>query len=208
MRYTTRPLSDRTWFRPQSKRVGTRFSSKWPDTLKLLYREVEALTGKNLVIEVDIQEADLRLDGAIRAASRAASPAVIVSFDSKHGPLTYRCDRFVAQFYGQPDDWQQNVRAIALTLESLRAVDRYGATESGQQYTGWKAIGTAPAKVNESSLQVMERLAGVTVDEAGGAARVIALARRAAHPDRGGSTEAWDQWSAAYRSQIQSVVKS
>ena len=101
--YTTRPLSDRTWLNPAA-RVPTRFSAKWDNTLELLYREVDMLAGADIVIEVDITEADLRLDGTIRTRARAASPAVIVSFDSKHGPLSYRCDRFVAAYYNQPDD--------------------------------------------------------------------------------------------------------
>lgn len=195
--YTTRPLSDRNWLNP-SARVPTRFSAKWDATLEVLYREVEMLDGRGLVIEVDITEGDLRLDGTIRARARAASPAVIVSFDSKHGPLSYRCDRFVAAYYNQPDDWQQNVRAIALTLEALRSVDRYGATETGQQYAGWKAIGSAPAQVRQGALEVLAELAGITLAEAAAdTGRAASLARRKSHPDTGGSTEKWHRYSAA-----------
>lgn len=35
--------------------------------------------------------------------------------------------------------WQHNVRSIALGLEALRAVDRYGITRRGQQYAGFRA---------------------------------------------------------------------
>jgi hypothetical protein len=37
------------------------------------------------------------------------------------------------------EDWQHNVRAIALTLEALRAVDRYGTT-GGRQYAGFRQL--------------------------------------------------------------------
>jgi hypothetical protein len=40
------------------------------------------------------------------------------------------------------EDWQSNARAIALTLEALRAVDRYGATQ-GRQYAGFQQQLTA-----------------------------------------------------------------
>lgn len=42
------------------------------------------------------------------------------------------------------EDWQHNVRSIALTLEALRAVDRYGATQ-GRQYAGFAGVLTAKA---------------------------------------------------------------
>ena len=32
MRYTVRPLSDRTWMRPASRRTRSRFTSSWSDT--------------------------------------------------------------------------------------------------------------------------------------------------------------------------------
>ncbi len=35
--------------------------------------------------------------------------------------------------------WQHNVRSIALGLEALRAVDRYGISRRGEQYAGFRA---------------------------------------------------------------------
>ena len=56
--YTTRPLRDRTWLRPADKREASRFSSSWGDTETLLVSEVAALRGRDLVIEVDVTEAE------------------------------------------------------------------------------------------------------------------------------------------------------
>lgn len=39
--------------------------------------------------------------------------------------------------------WQHNVRSIALGLEALRAVDRYGISRRGEQYAGFR--GALPA---------------------------------------------------------------
>lgn len=39
--------------------------------------------------------------------------------------------------------WQHNVRSIALGLDALRAVDRYGISKRGQQYAGFRAALTA-----------------------------------------------------------------
>lgn len=193
--YATRPLHDRTWLRPPGQRERSRFDSTWTKTLNLLGAEVAHLRGRDLVLEVDVQESDLKLDGTLRARARAATPAVVVAFETKaHGPMLYRCDRYVAAWSNQGEDWQQNVRAIALTLEALRAVSRYGATETGQQYAGFKALpaGTAMGTAVASHLTSSEAQARVLAlagsstwpTSESGINRVVQLAKRAAHPDR------------------------
>jgi hypothetical protein len=83
MHYTTRPLSDRTWLRPASARKRSQFDSTWTDTLDLLAREVKHLRGRDVVIEVDVREQDIKLDGMLRANARAPEhPAVVVAFDA------------------------------------------------------------------------------------------------------------------------------
>ena len=146
MRYTTRPLSDRTWLRPASTRERSRFDATWSKTQTLLGREIDHLGGRDVVIEIDVREQDFKLNGELRANARTPEhPAVVVAFETaEHGPMLYRCDRFYAPYYGQVD-WQHNVRAIALTLEALRAVDRYGATETGQQSVSYTHL-TLPTK--------------------------------------------------------------
>lgn len=195
MRYATRPISDRTWIH-QTGREYSRFDTPWSKTLQLLGREVDALRGSNVVIEVDVPERAIRLDGGLRADAKASGPAVVVAFDSKHGPLQYRCDRFVTRWSSQGPDWQHNVRAIALTLESLRAVDRYGATNTGQQYAGWKQIGAAPLAADDA-LRTLARIAGVSVLDVD-RDRLISLARRKAHPDTGGSAALWAEFTRAH----------
>ena len=69
-----------------------------------------------------------------RANASPKSPAVVIAFESKHGPLQYATDAFT--------HWQANVRAVALGLEALRRVERYGITKHGEQYTGWKQLGS------------------------------------------------------------------
>jgi D-tyrosyl-tRNA(Tyr) deacylase len=141
MKYTVRPLSDRTWTRPAGTRIASRFDSTWTSTRDLLGREIDQLHGRDIVIEVDVEERHIRLDGMLRSDAKAASPAVVVAFETTaHGPMLYRCDRYTRGWRSSGTDWQENVRAIALTLQALRAVDRYGATETGQQYAGFKAL--------------------------------------------------------------------
>ncbi|UUW88438.1 hypothetical protein [Pimelobacter simplex] len=203
MKYTVRPLSDRTWLRPNSQRTGTRFTAKWKETEQLLLDEVAHLDGRQLVIEVDVREQDLRLDGTLRTNAReASSPGVVVAFESKHGPMLYRCDTFVAPYTWQGVDWQHNVRAVALTLQSLRAVDRYGATDTGQQYQGFKAIGggtampAAATMGRAEALRVVYDLTGFRLEgdpQSEAVQKAWRSARASVHPDRhGGDHQRWN----------------
>lgn len=212
LRYTVRPISDRTWQRP-GEREQSRFTTTWSDTLGLLERELRHLEASDLVIEVDVRERDIRLDGLLRADARSSSPGVVVAFQTPElGALQYRLDRFERPTYGKctrMDSWQHNVRGVALTLESLRAVDRYGPTRSAQQYQGYRAIGSGPATpLGAGDRMVPADAAQVISDLTGVAAAVIlqhpdtsrAAYRRAArraHPDTGGDREQFIRVAAA-----------
>ena len=209
MRYTVRPLSDRTWLRPASARQQSRFDTTWSKTLQLLGREVDHLGGRDVVLEVDVPERGIRNDGQLRADARASSPAVVLVFESKHGPMQYRCDRFVEPAWRRGVDWQQNVRAIALTLEALRAVDRYGAVDTGQQYAGFKALPAGRAMpashmTTDEAWGILGSFGDRPIREQqtdpSGLPRAYRSARAFAHPDRhGGDRTLWDQVEQAAR---------
>lgn len=176
---TVRPITrpyDRKW---------SPFRTAWSNTLTLLARELENLGAARVVLELDVTESDLRIDGMPRASARPATPAVALSFDSDYGPLRYATDVF--------NDWQDNLRAIALGLEALRKVDRYGISKRGEQYTGWKALPATPS--GRSPIDVFQQYAG---DHAGTDPRALyraALLR--VHPDGGGDRAAFDAVQAA-----------
>lgn len=185
MDFTFRPLVG--WPGPMTTgRKRAKFRAGYNDTLKLLDAELRHLGARNVVLQVALREDEIRLDGKPRAGSRPSHPGVILSFDSKHGPLSYPCDRF--------GDWVDNLRAIALSLEHLRAVDRYGVTKRGEQYQGWTAL-PPPASspmTKVEACQVLLRLSGAQAVEMGDVEQQRKLYRQAAmkhHPDRGGDAE-------------------
>lgn len=201
MRYTVRPISDRTAFTGQHQ--ASPFKATWSDTLEVLERELHQLQAKEIVLELDVTESEIRLDGMVRSNARVESPAVRLAFESKHGPLTYATDRFISPSYRRTlTDWQHNVRAIALGLEALRRVDRYGVTKRGEQYAGWKAIGAGPATAMPAGMTHeqaydtlamildLRDLANLDVPDS----KLVRRARAAAHPDRhNGDRTLWDQ---------------
>jgi hypothetical protein len=170
---TVRPLG------AESVPLGGRWSSfraPWNATVSLLAKELRQLDARQIVLQIAVTERDVRIDGMPRANARLLNPAVILSFESKYGPLRYAT--------GEYDDWQDNVRAVALSMQALRAVDRYGVSKRGEQYTGWRAIpqSTDPADSLRTREQAQEFLDG----EYGGDLR---RALFETHPDRGGDSD-------------------
>lgn len=122
---------------PDRRRGRHTFRAGYPDTIAALEYEVLVLHGKDIVIGAGFRPEDLRQDGLPRVGARQpAHPGIELSFTTEqHGRLTYATD--VCEL------WQHNLRSIALGLEALRAVDRYGITPSGQQYAGFRQLTTA-----------------------------------------------------------------
>lgn len=186
MRYETRPLGP--WLGPvtDDRASARRFKAPWRSTLDLLAKETDYLGAPLIVVQVDVAETDVRRDGMVRAHVRPGFPGVRISFGSHYGPLTYATDTF--------DDWQANVRAIALGLEALRTVDRYGISKTGEQYVGWRAITNSNAEsmtVEQAALYLADA-AGLPVDlpvNPEQVKRAFLKAAKDMHPDRGGDGE-------------------
>jgi hypothetical protein len=194
--FTTGPATE-YGYRPRRGGVD------WSATTTLLERELRELRAKNILLQMFVTQRDCRNDGWIRADARPSEPGVILTFDSKHGPLSYPCDTF--------RDWQSNVRAIALALEALRKVDRYGVTKRGEQYTGFGQLppagGTSRTLTPEAAALVVVCLSGYEIDADEDVPAVLLdydsfqwhyrEAAKNTHPDAGGSTEAFQNLQAA-----------
>jgi len=139
---TLRPIT--TWpgvETPAYDRRQSQFKATYSTTLTKLELELEKLDAYAPVVELWVTDRDIRVDGQLRAGTRPEKPGVILSFESKHGPLRYACDLFVAPpWKGHSEHWHHNLRAIVLGLEALRRIERYGIASRAEQYTGWKAL--------------------------------------------------------------------
>ena len=197
MRYEIRTLGP--WIGPiTNPRQRAQFRANWSATLEQLGRETDKLGARLVVLQVDVTDQWIRRDGMLHARAQVGSPAVRVAFESRHGPLTYAADRY--------DRWQDNLRAIVLSLEALRAVDRYGVSSRGEQYKGWTAIAATAQPVAMAVIDAARLLAEET-DFAFKPADLIvepALVRRAFrgamfrnHPDHGGDGAKLDRITAA-----------
>lgn len=152
---TFRPIH--RWPGPETRdRRPSRFRASWKNTIDLLHRELRMLGARHVVLQMDLTERQLRLDGYPRAGARPDTPRVILSFETSDGvALSFPCDTWT--------DWQDNLRAIALTLEHLRAVERYGVTRRQEQYAGWRALpaggSTSATFTSEAAAEFVARAA-------------------------------------------------
>jgi len=197
--YVIRPLP--AWTDPETypRRGAHIFRASWQDTLALLEDEIDKINGKPpIVFQVDVQESDLRLDGMLRSNAKVGHPGVVINFESKYGPLRYATDAYERQWGHGLDGWKANIRAIALALQALRAVDRYGVTKRGEQYVGWRALpagGSVTFPSADEALRWMREMAGAS--DGASARDVYRTLARKMHPDAGGSAEDWDRLDAA-----------
>ena len=200
--------------RTKGRRRST-FSVSWSQALGQLENELVHLGAKDIVIQLALNEDEIRLDGWPKAGVRPSHPGVIVSFQSKFGSLRYFCDEYDDDLYGKRNlvGYQANLRAIGLGLAALRAVDRYGFTKRGEQYTGFKALGAGDglATRQEAGVMLREMVMGAPCIDRGclidrehmghpwDVAHAAELALWLAHPDHGGSTEQFEQVQRARR---------
>lgn len=187
-------------FRPIDKWPGTRtpsyrrkraqFRASYAKTLDLLEYELRHLRARDIVIQAGFTFDQIRNDGWPRSNAQPSDPGVIVSFQSPQGEFSFPCDRYT--------DWQGNLRAIALSLQALRAVDRYGVTQHAEQYRGWQQLPPpAPPSSNTMSRDIAATvLANYSIftpaeilTQPDKREEAYRQAARKTHPDAGGSHE-------------------
>lgn len=114
-------------------RKGSPFKASWERTLELLQVELERLKATHALIQIACRPEDIRIDGRPALNARTAHPGAILTCDGRLGALSFPCDAF-------DPDWRTNVHAIALGMEALRKLERYGIVRNNQQYTGYAAL--------------------------------------------------------------------
>lgn len=190
VRVQVEPLAAWTYAETGSgARVYSPFSAKYSLTLDELDRELYALGAHRhgaAALQVVTAERNLRRDGLLRSGAKIEHPGVALSFTADDaGPLTFFCDKFVARGTGL--HWQHNLRAIVLTLEKLRAVDRYGVTGSGQQYAGFRQIEAPSASKGAARARLAE--IGEARPEVTSDTDLVREARKRSHPDQHADSE-------------------
>lgn len=190
LKFKALPSSLPGWASANAERPFSRFKSSWTTIVTDLDQELRQIEASDVFISVVAEKpaSAVRIDGGIRAGAKVIHPGVRLTIGrSKHGPLVFDCDTYRRPSWAasSPPSWQHNLRAISKTLGALRAMDRYGASQ-GRQYAGWAEL---EAKTGGASpLTRLAEIAGL--DPEGQPQKdIVRAARRATHPDRGGTHE-------------------
>lgn len=180
-------------------RQPSKFSAPLSDTLTLLDREIYQLVETRAQQEsaellIAIPPGAFRADGRPYANAKPEHPGVIFSIDAPFGHLSYPCDTYPA--------WQDNLRAIAKTLEALRMVERYGVSKRSEQYRGFLAIEATAAPSGFATVDGAIAFLATFHPTIPRAAEVpprllLRAAQRKAHPDHGGDDATFQRVSLA-----------
>lgn len=185
--------------RETADRQPSRFRASWGSTVKLLRQELNALDARNVEVRMDMPHTRIRNDGFPYVNAIPESPRFLLAFDTPgRDRLVFACDQW--------DRWEDNARAVALTMENLRAVDRYGVTSGREQYQGFKALppqgGVSTTMTAEAAASLVAKLSGhYTASDLTRLKEVVApacrLAARKVHPDTGGTAAAFQNLQVA-----------
>lgn len=171
------------------KRKASLFKAAYSKTLDLLEGELKKIAAKDILIQTWLQREQIRNDGWPKSnAAKPKEPGVILTFVRAGKTVSMPCDKY--------RDWEDNLGAIALSLQALRAVDRYGVTQSGEQYRGWESLpppSTSVEMTDEIAEEIISRWSSVPKEwirkDPVQAATAIREAIKRTHPDKGGRAE-------------------
>lgn len=109
-----------------------------------VFAAIHALGGKDIVLSTNIP---VRNDGLpFGSGGEPSDRGAAVYFKLRGEPVTMACDRFF---------WvSQNIRALALSIECIRGLERYGASELMQR--AFKGFTALPEKAGEYWRDVLD----------------------------------------------------
>jgi hypothetical protein len=138
-----------------------------------LFGQIKLLGGTHIVLSTNIP---LRRDGLPYAGQRQPDDrGVAVYFLRRGKQMVFACDRW--------EKVEDNMRAIEKTIEAIRGIERWGASEMMER--AFQAFEALPAP--KSCWDVLGLTPGASEDAINSAYRTKA---KGAHPDAGGSQAA------------------
>ena len=106
------------------------FKTPMSKAVELLKNEIRLMRGSAVVISTNIP---LKTDGTLRLDREPVDPGVAVYFTRDGKQVVFACDKY--------DLARENVYAIAKTIEAMRGIERWGASEMMERaFSGFKAL--------------------------------------------------------------------
>lgn len=181
---------------PAARRMlNGRFKVTFAEARDGALRSLRLLGATDAVISSNIP---VKRDGTPYArAAEPEDPGIALYWTVERQPRVIACDCWGAI--------RDNMRAIGLTLEAFRQIERAGATEIlGRAYLGFKAL-PQPAGADDGWREVL----GFGPDEPVDALKLLRRWRQLAlehHPDVGGASDQWLRIQRAYENAKMAVT--
>lgn len=173
------------------RRQSGKFASNFGKARDFVVSEVKRLGGRYVVISSNIP---LRQDGLPYAQSREPSdPGIAVYFQKGDKQMVFACDQY--------DRAWKNLQAIGKTIEAVRGIERWGASDMMER--ALSAFEALPPPRDWRSILLFGRNEGVSEADIRERYRELAATR---HPDSGGSNDAMAELNAARDAAIRSLT--
>jgi hypothetical protein len=159
---------------PRSKtQKNSPFKTPTDKARKKLLAEVALMGGTNVVLSTNVP---LRTDGQMRADREPVDAGVAIYFQRDGKGMVFACDTY--------DSVRENIHALGLTIEALRGIERWGATEMMERaFSGFKQLAAENEGPSWWDTLCVEPHASVDDIE-----RAFKVAARSAHPDSPGGS--------------------
>jgi len=166
-------------------RLGSRFRTTFSVARKGLFAELDRLGARNVVLSTNNE---LKANGDPRHDRRPPEdPGVVVYFTRNGKQQCIPCDRW--------DTVCDNMHAIAMTIDALRGIERWGSGKMiDAAFHGFKALPAATITPLQW-WQVLNVSSNAPAEEVTAAYRKLAMLN---HPDRGGDVQAMTRINTAY----------
>lgn len=164
----------------------SRFETTDDAARKELVWELERLGARYIVLSTNVE---LRQDGWPYANRRPPEDVGVAVYFQRNGKqMTFACDRW--------DRVRDNMRAITKTIDAMRGIERWGASDMMERaFSAFEALPAPGQAVTLSCWDILNVEPGATRDEIKSAWR---KRMKAAHPDHGGTREEYEQVQSAY----------
>lgn len=165
------------------RRTGSRARYTVAQACGLIIDELNRMGAHAQVISTNLR---VRLDGLPYSDQpRPKDAGAAVYFKHRGKPVCFACDKW--------NTVEDNLRAISLTLEAVRGMERWGAAELEATFTGYAAL---PAPAGSEWWTVLGVPATATPDTVKAAYRYLVKQH---HPDTGGDAEQFLKVQQAYQ---------
>lgn len=178
------------WPRAKSQVRHGSMSRNFTQARDGILRELELLGAKNAIINTNLQT---RLDGLPYAKQRAPEDTGVAVYFTLNGEQQcIPCDKW--------DNVEQNLRAIEMTINALRGIERWGAKEMvNAAFRGFKALPSSTIVTPYQSRlwhEVLEVSPSASPQVIKAAYRQMLLRH---HPDQGGDISRFNEVQKAYK---------